>query len=208
MRFVTADCRGADRSAVLERAACTIGRMRLPGFFIDSQEGEWGMGLIKNIFGSGKKEEGIRVCAPTGGRLVPLSEVSDPTFAEGILGKGAAVVPGGNRFFSPADGTVTTVFPTGHAAAITTDDGAEVLIHIGVDTVKLDGKYFTSHVKDGQKVSRGELLLEADLEQIKAAGYDTVTSIVICNTDDFAEVEMAEAGDVAAGDTVLTLRKS
>ncbi len=165
------------------------------------------MGLLKNIFGSGKKEEGIQICAPTAGRLVPLSEVSDPTFADCILGQGAAVIPGDNRFLSPVDGTVTTVFPTGHAAAITAEDGAEVLLHIGLDTVQLNGEHFTIHVEEGQKVSRGDLLLEADLEQIKAAGFDIITPVVICNTDDFAEVVMAAAGDVAAGDVILTLSK-
>lgn len=172
---------------------------------LDSRKGEHDMGFIKNILG--KKDEGIQICAPVAGKLVPLSEVSDPTFADGILGQGAAVIPSGNQFFSPVDGTVTTVFPTGHAAAVTSADGAEVLLHIGLDTVKLNGEYFTIHAEEGQKVNRGDLLLEADLEQIKAAGYDVITPIVICNTDDFAEVSMAEAGEVMAGDAVLTLKK-
>lgn len=163
------------------------------------------MGLIKNIFG--KKEEGIQICSPVAGKLVSLSEVSDPTFADGILGQGAAVIPSDNRFLSPVDGTVTTVFPTGHAAAITSEEGAEILLHIGVDTVKLNGQHFTIHAEEGQKVNKGDLLLEADLEQIKAAGYDVVTPVVICNTDDFAEVGMAEAGEVTAGDVILTLKK-
>lgn len=163
------------------------------------------MGFMKNIFG--KDKGAIRICAPAAGKLVPLSEVNDPTFSEGILGKGTAIIPSGNQFFSPVDGTVATVFPTGHAAAIVSAEGAEVLLHIGLDTVKLNGKYFTIHVEEGQKVSRGDLLLEADLEQIQAAGYDIVTPVVICNTDDFMEVTMAEAENVAVGDTVLTLRK-
>lgn len=163
------------------------------------------MGFMKNIFG--KKEEGIQICAPVSGKLVPLSEVSDPTFADGILGKGAAVIPSGNQFFSPVDGTVTTVFPTGHAAAITSTDGVEVLLHIGLDTVKLNGKHFTIHAEEGQKVNKGDLLLEADLEQIREAGFDVVTPVVICNTDDFAEVKMAEAENVEAGDVVLNIKK-
>lgn len=163
------------------------------------------MGLIKNIFG--KKDEGMQICAPVSGRLVPLSEVSDPTFAEGILGKGAAVIPADGRFVSPVDGTVATVFPTGHAAALTSTDGVEVLLHIGLDTVKLNGQHFTIHVEEGQQVKRGDLLLEADLEQIKAAGYDVVTPIVICNTDAYAEVTMAEAENVEAGDAVLIIKK-
>ncbi|MDE6404727.1 MAG: PTS glucose transporter subunit IIA [Lachnospiraceae bacterium] len=165
------------------------------------------MGFLANIFGNGKKEEGIQICAPAAGKLVPLSEVSDPTFSDGILGQGAAVIPSGNQFFSPVDGTVTTVFPTGHAAALTSADGAEVLLHIGLDTVKLNGKHFTIHAEEGQQVKKGDLLLEADLEQIKAEGFDIITPVVICNTDDFAEVAMAEARDVEVGDTIINLKK-
>lgn len=163
------------------------------------------MGLLKNIFG--KKEEGIQVYAPVAGKLVALSEVSDPTFAECILGQGAAIIPSGNQFFSPVDGTAATVFPTGHAVALTSADGVEVLLHIGLDTVKLNGKHFTIHVEEGQQVKKGDLLLEADLEQIKAEGFDIITPIVICNTDEFAEVVKAEADEVELGDAVLHLNK-
>lgn len=165
------------------------------------------MGLFQTIFGGGKKEEVIEIFAPAAGKLVPLSEVSDPTFSEGILGQGAAVIPTGNQFFSPVDGTVNTVFPTGHAAALTSSDGVEVLLHIGLDTVKLNGKHFTIHVEEGQQVKKGDLLLEADLEQIKAAGFDTITPVIVCNTEEFAEIAMAEAQDVEAGDVVLNLKK-
>ena len=165
------------------------------------------MGLFQNIFGGGKKEEVIEIFAPAAGKLVPLSEVSDPTFSEGILGQGAAVIPTGNQFFSPVDGTVNTVFPTGHAAARTSSDGVEVLLHIGLDTVKLNGKHFTIHVEEGQQIKKGDLLLEADLEQIKAAGYDTITPVIVCNTEEFAEIAMAEVQAVEAGDVVLNLKK-
>lgn len=165
------------------------------------------MGLLQNIFGGGKKDEGIQIGAPVAGKLVPLSEVSDPTFSDGILGQGAAVIPTDSQFFAPVDGTVTTIFPTGHAAAITSTDGVEVLIHIGLDTVKLNGKHFTIHAEEGQQVKKGDLLLEADLDRIKEEGYDIITPVIICNTDDFAEVAMAEAGDVQAGDVVLNLKK-
>ncbi len=165
------------------------------------------MGLFQTIFGGGKKEEVIEIFAPAAGKLVPLSEVSDPTFSEGILGQGAAVIPTGNQFLSPVDGTVNTVFPTGHAAALTSADGVEVLLHIGLDTVKLNGKHFTIHVEEGQQVKKGDLLLEADLEQIKAAGFDTITPVIVCNTEEFAEIAMAEAQDVEAGDVVLNLKK-
>ncbi len=105
------------------------------------------------------------------------------------------------------DGTVNTVFPTGHAAALTSSDGVEVLLHIGLDTVKLNGKHFTIHVEEGQQIKKGDLLLEADLEQIKAAGYDTITPVIVCNTEEFAEIAMAEVQAVEAGDVVLNLKK-
>lgn len=162
------------------------------------------MKLFQNLFA---KDTGIEVAAPVSGELVGIGEVNDPTFSEEILGKGVAVIPSGNRFCAPADGTVTTVFPTGHAAAITSDAGAEILIHIGLDTVKLNGKHFTIHAKEGQKVKKGDLLLEADIEQIKAEGYDVITPMVICNTDEFSKFQMAEPGDVSQGDIVLTLQK-
>ena len=110
------------------------------------------MGLLKDIFGS--KENKIQVVAPVAGKLVPLSEVSDPTFSEEILGQGAAVIPSENEFLSPVDGTVTTVFPTGHAVALTSVEGVEILLHIGLDTVKLNGKHFTIHAEEGQQVKR------------------------------------------------------
>lgn len=162
------------------------------------------MGLFGKLFG--KEESGI-ITAPVSGKLVSIKEVNDPTFSEEILGKGVAIIPSDNQICAPATGTVTTVFPTGHAAALTTDDGAEILIHIGLDTVKLDGKHFTIHVSEGQKVSKGDLLLEADLEQIKAEGYDTITPIIICNSDNFSEISPADFQDVKQGETVLTLRK-
>lgn len=162
------------------------------------------MKLFQNLF---TKDNGIEIAAPVSGKLIAIGEVNDPTFAEEILGKGVAVIPSDNRICAPVDGTVTTVFPTGHAAAVTSDAGAEVLIHIGLDTVKLNGKHFTIHAREGQKVKKGDLLLEADLEQISAEGYDTVTPVVICNTDEFSKFQTAEFGDVTQGDIVLTLQK-
>ena len=99
------------------------------------------------------------------------------------------------------------LFRSGHAAAITGDSGAEILIHIGLDTVKLNGKHFTIHASEGQKVKKGDLLLEADLEQIKAEGYDIITPVVVCNTDEFSKFQMAESGNVSQGDVVLTIEK-
>ncbi len=163
------------------------------------------MGLLKDIFGT--KEERMQVVSPVAGKLVPLSEVSDPTFSDEILGQGAAVIPSENQFVSPVDGTVTTVFPTGHAVALTSSDGVEVLLHIGLDTVKLNGKHFTIHAEEGQQVKKGDLLLEADLEQIKAEGFDIITPVVICNSEEFSEIGMARSSQVTAGNVIINIIK-
>lgn len=163
------------------------------------------MGFLKDIFGS--KEERMQVVAPVAGKLVPLSEVSDPTFSDEILGQGAAVIPSENQFFAPVDGTVTTVFPTGHAVALTSADGVEILLHIGLDTVKLNGKHFTIHAEEGQQVKKGDLLLEADLEQIKAEGFDVITPVIVCNTEEFSEIGMARSGQVTAGNVIINIIK-
>lgn len=162
------------------------------------------MGFLKHFLG---RTGGIQICAPCAGKLSALQEVKDPTFSAGILGQGVAIVPSDGRFYAPADGTVATVFPTGHAAAIRTADGAEVLLHIGLDTVKLKGKHFTIHAEEGQQVKKGDLLLEADLEAVRAAGYDTATPIVICNSDAFDKIEISGAEEVSAGDEILRLIK-
>ncbi len=162
------------------------------------------MNLFRNLFG---KKDGITVVSPAAGKLVSIKEVSDPTFSEEILGRGVAVIPSDGKFYAPADGTVTTIFPTGHAAAVTTEDGAEVLIHIGLDTVRLNGKYFNIIAGQGQKVKAGDLLIEADLEQIRLEGYDTITPIIICNSDAFAEILPEADRDVARGDTIMVLKK-
>ena len=163
------------------------------------------MKLFQGLFSKGN---GVKVGAPMAGKLVSIKKVSDPTFSDEILGKGAAVIPTDNRICAPMDGVVSTVFPTGHAVAITGNGGEEILIHIGLDTVKLNGKHFTIHASSGQEVKKGDLLLEADIEQIKAEGYDVITPIVVCNSDDFTEILMEEEKEISQGDDILTLRKA
>lgn len=162
------------------------------------------MKLFQNLFA---KDNSILIGAPTAGKLVSIKEVSDPTFSEEVLGKGAAIIPLDGKFYAPVDGTISTIFPTGHAAAITSSEGVEVLIHIGLDTVKLEGKHFTIHAEEGQEIKKGELLLEADLDQIKAEGYDIITPVIICNSDEYSEIQMMEPGDVTQGDDILKLQK-
>lgn len=161
------------------------------------------MKILQNLFAKG----GIVVGAPIAGSLVSIKEVSDPTFGEEILGKGVAIIPSDDRIYAPVDGKVATVFPTGHAVAVVGNDGMEILIHVGLDTVKLNGEHFKIHAEEGQEVKKGDLLLEADLEQIKAAGYDIITPIVICNTDEFTEIQPEEPKTVAPGDDIMKLRK-
>ena len=143
--------------------------------------------------------------APAKGKAVPLSEVNDPTFSEGMLGQGVAVIPSEGKIYAPIDGEVGMVFDTLHAVSLTADCGAEVLIHVGLDTVKMNGDGFVGHVQAGDKVKKGDLLLEVDLEKVKAAGYDTITPMLICNTDDYASVEGLSGKDVQPGDDVIKI---
>lgn len=149
-----------------------------------------------------KKDKNKVLGSPVKGKAVPLSEVSDPTFGEGMLGDGVAVIPEEGKVYAPVDGEVGMVFDTLHAISMTTEYGAEVLIHVGLDTVKMNGDGFTAHVAAGDTVKKGDLMLEVDLDKVKAAGYETIIPIIICNTDEFASVE-AITGDVTPGDDVL-----
>lgn len=153
------------------------------------------------------KKKGIILGAPLEGECVSLKQVNDPTFSEEILGKGIAIVPADGTVYAPANGEISTVFPTGHALGLTTEDGVEVLIHIGLDTVKLNGQHFTIRANAGDKVRKGDLLIEADIEQIKAAGYDVITPMIICNTTDFASVEGKTGKTVKPGDDCLEITK-
>lgn len=153
-----------------------------------------------------KKEDKIIIGAPVKGTAVPINEVSDPTFGEEILGKGIAIQPEDGRICAPADGEISLLFDTLHAVSVTTTEGAELLVHVGLDTVALKGEHFTAHVKTGDQVKKGDLLLTVDLDGIKAAGYDVITPMVICNTDDFEKVEPV-TGAVNVADTVLELVK-
>ncbi len=153
------------------------------------------------------KKKGTVLGAPMEGECVPLSQVSDSTFSEEILGKGIAIVPADGRVYAPIDAQVSTVFPTGHAVALTTADGMEILIHIGLDTVKLEGKHFTVKTETGKDVKKGELLVEADIAAIKAEGYDCITPMLICNSSDYASVEGKTGMQVKPGDDCLEVSK-
>ena len=145
--------------------------------------------------------------SPVNGTQIPLSEVTDETFASEMLGTTVAVEPADGKIVAPCDGEVSNIFETGHAVCITTESGGELLIHIGIDTVKMDGKGFTKKVSDGDKVHAGDILVEADLEEIKNAGYQTTTMMILTNTDEFGNVTKAEPAEVKTTSKVMTLIK-
>ena len=146
------------------------------------------------------------VYSPMQGTAVPLTEVPDDTFAAEILGKGMAVVPEDKEVISPVNGTVSTVFDTKHAVGITADDGMEILIHVGINTVELNGQYFTAHVKEGDLVKAGQPLLTADLKNIADAGYNLTTPVIITNSDDYEEILMTVSGKVNFLDQILEVK--
>ena len=145
--------------------------------------------------------------SPVNGTQIPLYEVADETFASEMLGTTVAVEPADGKIVAPCDGEVSNIFETGHAVCITTESGGELLIHIGIDTVKMDGKGFTKKVSDGDKVHAGDILVEADLEEIKNAGYQTTTMMILTNTDEFGNVTKAEPAEVKTTSKVMTLTK-
>ncbi|MBE6951712.1 MAG: PTS glucose transporter subunit IIA [Ruminococcaceae bacterium] len=140
------------------------------------------------------------------GTVVALSDVADEAFASGALGLGIAVEPAEGRLCAPADGTIDMVFDTRHAVGMTTAEGAELLMHIGIDTVKLGGTHFTAHVQPGQSVRKGELLVSFDMDAIRAEGFPLTTPMIVCNSDDYTAVEPLAGGSIRAGAELLTLR--
>ncbi|QIL46829.1 PTS transporter subunit EIIC [Vagococcus coleopterorum] len=143
--------------------------------------------------------------APIKGDVIPLSEVSDSAFSQGIIGNGIAINPKEGKVFSPCDGTVLTVFPTKHAIGLISDNGSEILIHIGMDTVKLEGEHFVTHVEEGQKIKKGQLLVEFDIDAIKGKGYSLETPVIVTNTADFLDIIPMETKQTTVGDELLTL---
>lgn len=143
--------------------------------------------------------------SPVNGKVIPLSEVSDETFASEMLGATVAVEPSDGRILAPCDGEVINIFETGHAVCLTTQAGGELLIHVGVDTVKMEGKGFIKKVSDGAKVHAGDVLIEADLDAIKAAGYPATTMFILTNADQFGRVDKAEPGEISAGGRIMEI---
>ena len=165
------------------------------------------MGLFDKLFGKKEEINPNHVYAPMAGEAVAISEIPDPTFSEGLLGNGIAIKPTDGKVYAPVNGTVDTAFDTGHAVSLISDNGIEILIHVGLETVGLNGAPFQMKVKNGQKVKKGDILLIADLEAIKAAGLPTITPVLICNTDDYSTFNVTTGKTVTSGDVVIEVGK-
>ncbi|MBO0452655.1 beta-glucoside-specific PTS transporter subunit IIABC [Candidatus Enterococcus murrayae] len=146
-----------------------------------------------------------KLSSPIEGQVIPLSQINDEAFASELLGVGVAIESTDGRVVAPADGTITSFFPTGHALGFTTDEGIELLIHIGLDTVQLEGKHFTTFAKQGEKVKAGQLLLEYDVESIKKAGYDLTSPVVITNPKDFLDIIINEEDTISLSEELFTI---
>lgn len=148
----------------------------------------------------------ISITSPVEGKVIPLTEVKDPTFSQEILGKGAAIIPEKGVVYAPFDGKVDAVFETGYALGLVSEDGVELLVHVGIDTVNLKGKHFTPKKKSGDTMKKGDILLEFDIDKIKADGYDVTTPIIISNTEQFAKVKACEDKVVTKESKLLSVQ--
>lgn len=153
------------------------------------------------------KIDNLEIVSPVQGELIPLSEVKDEVFSQGALGKGAAVIPTEGIVKSPVDGELTTLFPSLHAMGITSDSGEEILIHVGMDTVQLEGKHFKAHAKQGDRVKKGDIIVEFDIEAITKEGYSVETPVVITNSDNYLDIINSKPGHVTNNDVILTVIK-
>jgi len=156
--------------------------------------------------GNGVSEK-YEIYSPIKGKTVPLSDLQDGVFSEKILGDGIAIEPEAGQIYAPCDGLIENVFDTKHAIGILTNDGINILIHVGIDTVNLKGKHFDLKVKVGDKIKKGDLLMNVDLVSVRKAGFKTVTPVIVCNTDEFPDISIAQSGDVDNGDVILEISK-
>ena len=165
------------------------------------------MGLFSKLFGKTEEINPNHVYAPMAGQAVAITEVPDPTFSEGMMGNGIAIQPTDGKVCAPFNGTVDMMFDTGHAVSLVSDSGIELLIHVGLETVGLNGAPFKVKVKSGDKVKKGDVLMIADLDAIKAAGLPTITPVLVCNTDDYPTFNTTTGKAVSTADVVIELAK-
>ena len=153
-----------------------------------------------------KEAKSAVLAAHMNGTVLALCKVEDEAFASGAMGDGVAIEPSEGKLYAPADGVIETVFETKHAVGMTTDDGVELLMHIGIDTVKLGGQHFEAHVTPEQKVKKGDLLVSFDMDAIKAAGYPLTTPMIVCNTDDYTHFQVLRSGEIQNGVDLLNIK--
>ena len=156
------------------------------------------------MFGFHKKS--IIIASPMDGAVISISSVSDPVFSENILGRGIAIIPESGYVRAPAKAVISQMFSTGHAVGLLTETGVELLIHVGIDTVKLKGSHYTIHRKNDEYVDPGDILMEFDAEAISAKGYDTVTPVVVCNSHEFKDISFAPQGRIRTGEPLIVLK--
>ena len=161
---------------------------------------------IKGLFSVDRAQEEITLLSPLDGRVVPLEAVADETFATKILGDGIAILPTGGRLCAPVAARVAQTFDSGHAVTLVGEDGVELLLHIGIDTVKLKGEYFDMAVEEGERVAAGNALIRFDRENILARGFDVTTPMIVSNADEY-DLEVITRGEVAAGTPLLRLMR-
>ncbi|MDF1508882.1 PTS glucose transporter subunit IIA [Robertmurraya sp. DFI.2.37] len=162
---------------------------------------------VQNMFKRKQKDENV-IKAPIEGEVWPLSNVNDPVFSTEMMGKGVAILPKRGRVVSPVNGKVVSVFETKHAVTLASDNGAEILIHVGLDTVSLNGQYFEALICSGEKVKIGDPLLQFDIDKIKRQGFDLISPLIICNTDSFREIVSFTGKEVEEMETVIELIKN
>lgn len=167
--------------------------------------------LLDKIFGS-KKQENLKekngeekIYSPVSGEVIPLSEVPDETFAEGMIGPGIAVISSADEVYSPVEGEVTAIFPTMHAIGIKSHTGAELLLHLGIDTVMLEGKYYKAYVKNGDRVKIGDLLISYDRNAIREAGYDPVLMLIVTELENSKKLEFTHNGEIKKGEEIISI---
>ena len=175
--------------------------------FEDVPSDEYDEQFDNSLNNSNNLPENIEVCSASDGKLITMEQIPDNVFSKGMMGQCFAIIPQAGKIYAPASGTISAVFPTNHAIGITSDDGLELLIHIGIDTVNMEGKGFDGKVKQGQRVNKGDLLVDVDLEMVKKAGYPDMVIHVVCNSNDFSQFNLVDTSDIKTGQPVLTLKK-
>ena len=199
---VTSDMSGMKSAMMISVLALLFGFVMGYPFYHDEKEEEKSCIVKKD--GNKILEKEI-LTSPLIGEVMALEEVPDEAFSSGVVGRGVAILPSEGKVIAPADGTVMTIFPTGHALGLITDKGTEILIHIGIDTVKLNGQYFQAKVKQGDTVKRGQVLVEFDLEKIKAAGYPVITPVLITNFQQYLDIIGTEKGNIDYEESLITV---